>query len=105
MALQGTSGIDRLMHELDARRAAGKTVPVLVDALDADAPGRKNADRLKQEAARRGLFIAEGAGIAGTCKDANDALRQDAAAFRERVAAAERSAIKAAADRRETLCG
>lgn len=100
VALQGTGG-SALFAELDRLQAAGKPVPVLVDALDADAPGRKNADRLKQEAARRGLFIAEGAGIAGTCKDANDALRQDAAAFRERVAAAEQSAIKAAADRRE----
>lgn len=100
VALQGTGG-SALFAELDRLQAAGKPVPVLVDALDADAPGRKNADRLKQEAARRGLFIAEGAGIAGTCKDANDALRQNAAAFRERVAATEQAAIKAAADRRE----
>ena len=92
VALQGTSGIDRLMHELDARRAAGKTVPVLVDALDADAPGRKAAKKLKEGAEARGVSIYDGAKIVGSCKDANEALTSDRAAFAAAVKQAEQDA-------------
>ena len=99
VALQGTGG-NALFAEIEKLRAAGKAAPVLVDALDTDAPGRENAARLKRDAAARGVIVAEGAGIAGTCKDANDALRQDAAAFAERVAAAEAAAIESAAEKR-----
>lgn len=107
VALQGTSGIDRLMHELDARRAAGKTVPVLVDALDADAPGRKAAKKLKEGAGARGVSVYDGAKIVGSCKDANEALTSDRAAFAAAVKQAEEEAainaefFEPSADRKE----
>ena len=100
VALQGT-GINALFDEIEKLRAAGKAVPVLVDALDTDAPGRKKAASLNQQATARGLLVTEGAGIAGECKDANDALRSDRAAFAERVAATEQAAETAAAYRKE----
>lgn len=92
VALQGTSGIDRLMKELDARRAAGKAVPILLDALDADAPGRKAAKKLKEGAEARGVSLYDGAGIVGSYKDANEALTSDRAAFAAAVKQAEQDA-------------
>ena len=92
VALQGTSGIDRLMKELDARRAAGKAVPILLDALDADAPGRKAAKKLKEGAGARGVSVYDGAKSVGSCKDANEALTSDRAAFAAAVKQAEQDA-------------
>ena len=107
VALQGVAFIDKFMAELDARRAAGKEIPPLLEALDNDRdredsknPGRDAAARLRQKAEARGVFVAEGASIVGDCKDANDALVKDAAAFRERVTAAEAAARKAADERK-----
>ena len=97
VALQGT-GVKALFAEIDRRKAAGQTIPPLVEALDADKAGRDNARNLQEAARARGVFIAEGVSVTGTNKDANDALRAEGAAFAERVKAATRDAEKSAAE-------
>lgn len=86
VAVQGTA-LNALFDELDAMHAAGKAMPLLVDAMDADKPGRDAAARLRRDAEARGVFVAEGVTVTGTHKDANDALRAEPQAFAERVAA------------------
>ena len=92
------TGVKALFAEIDRRKAAGQTIPPLVEALDADKAGRDNARNLQEAARARGVFIAEGVSVTGTNKDANDALRAEGAAFAERVKAATRDAEKSAAE-------
>lgn len=91
----GTSGVKALLKLLGEMQMSGLKLPPLIEAMDADAAGRKAADALRAGLEKMGIYCL--AGVTGElyagAKDANGALQMD----RQRFAVAVQGLTKRAA--------
>lgn len=98
VALMGTGGHQRLLNQL---RDQAPTAPVLIVALDKDAAGQTEAEKLLAELGKMNLSALQ-ADISGDYKDPNELLTADPAALRANIAAVYQQ-IKDAAEAEERL--
>lgn len=92
LALGSTSNKNKLLEALDDMRTRGDRIPKMADALDEDDAGRKCAEYLGRELAKRGVSFLRADLLPNGCKDANEALIKDSVAFKKAVDAASKAA-------------
>lgn len=83
VALMGTGGQQRLLNQL---RDQTPTAPVLIVALDKDAAGQTEAEKLLAELGKMNISALQ-ADISGDYKDPNELLTADPAALRANISA------------------
>lgn len=82
VALCGTQGLGRLMKQIKLQRPS---CPMLILAMDNDAPGQDAALKIREALEKEGLSVLQ-ANVAGDCKDPNELLQRSPAALRGNVA-------------------
>lgn len=98
VALAGTGGEQRLLHQIKAKKP---TAPALIVALDNDAAGQETAAHLIAELDKLGIPVLQ-ANIAGDFKDPNELLVSDPKALGANIAGVLQQ-IKASAEAEERL--